>query len=237
MKKILLILALCAVFIFIGCGGTSDNGNEEDNIDTENSMADEENKIPDACTEAGFEGAVFDEEGEVCVCPGAYNFGTGDKSKKCLPVKCSAASSTPCVDLETDLIWSGKYFDKMDWSSAVNYCQNLAEGKYYDWRMPTISELRTLIQNCKSTETDGKCSITDSSHSYYSSEQDKKLCAGCPLDSSGKYSKLGDADVFWSCSVMPDADWCVWNVGFDYGDVLDISKISIHFVRCVRNAD
>ena len=58
MNKFFLILALCAVFIFIGCGGTSDNGNEEDNIDTENSMADEENKIPDACTEAGFEGAV-----------------------------------------------------------------------------------------------------------------------------------------------------------------------------------
>lgn len=41
-------------------------------------------------------------------------------------------------------------FDRCDTSASgntLNYCKNLTEGNYFDWRMPTVDELLTLQQN------------------------------------------------------------------------------------------
>ncbi|MBO4441296.1 DUF1566 domain-containing protein [bacterium] len=52
----------------------------------------------------------------------------------------------------TGLIWSARSSGYMVWNDAKNYCNSLLEGYYNDWRLPTISELRTLIQNCSNTQ-------------------------------------------------------------------------------------
>lgn len=49
----------------------------------------------------------------------------------------------------------------MTWEEAKNYCSDLTESSFSDWRLPNIDELRTLIQNCDKTKPGGKCRISE----------------------------------------------------------------------------
>ena len=96
--------------------------------------------------------------------------------------------------------------------------------------MPTISELRTLIQNCSGTVAGGSCGVTDSCLSY--DDCSNYACGGCEDDDSGYYSKLGDTGWFCSSSIT-DFDDFAWLVDFSSGDVNGRIKVFCH-VRCVR---
>lgn len=124
------------------------------------------------------------------------------------------------------LNWSDASSDSMDWDNAITYCENLGG------RLPTISELRTLIQNCPTTETGGKCGITDSCLSSTDCWNDS--CDRCEYDESGKYSVFGDTYWFWSSSeLLGNADFA-WYVYFSSGYVYSYSKDGNNFVRCVQ---
>ncbi|HPM47602.1 MAG TPA: DUF1566 domain-containing protein [bacterium] len=125
--------------------------------------------------------------------------------------------------------WSNKSPKTMNWSDAKKYCENLKEEGYSDWRLPTISELRTLIQNCPRTDTGGACKVTND---CLSSNCWSNACERCYPRSS--YSKLGDTEGFWSSSELSDREDRAWNVGFGNGDVSNIYKNLNHYVRCVR---
>lgn len=73
--------------------------------------------------------------------------------------ECSPTSATPCIDSATGLIWSGKAPERIRWIDAVDYCKNLNEGGYSDWRLPSLAVLRTLVKECESNGySDGECS-------------------------------------------------------------------------------
>ena len=120
----------------------------------------------------------------------------------------------------------------MDWESAVSYCNNLTECGYSDWHLPTISELRTLIQNCSYTETGGICGVTDSclSNDCYSYD------CNCEHreNNGGYYSKLGDDDTvsLWSSSTYYENT--AYAVDFINGFVTQYSNNVGLSVRCVR---
>ena len=73
-----------------------------------------------------------------------------DSSKKHLdssPQQQSCDSSPrtfPCKDSKTGYMWSQKAGTEMTWNSAINYCDNLNEGGYSDWHLPSDEELGTL---------------------------------------------------------------------------------------------
>ena len=126
----------------------------------------------------------------------------------------------------------------MTWDDAVSYCNNLTACGYSDWHLPTISELRTLIQNCSGTVTGGSCGVTDSCL-YWWHDCKNDACYGCEDDNgSGKYSKLGDTDWLsgaWSSSIVSDNTEAAWHVQFRFGNVLYNYKInSTDYVYCVR---
>ena len=45
-----------------------------------------------------------------------------------------------------NLIWSDRSSNEMNWSSAKQYCEDLSEGGFDDWRLPNIDELRTTYK-------------------------------------------------------------------------------------------
>jgi hypothetical protein len=128
------------------------------------------------------------------------------------------------------LNWSDASINDMNLDDAASYCQNLGG------RLPSISQLRALIQNCPYTETGGSCNIADDGCLDWSCRDDD--CWGCSFDGYGKYSVFGDTYMFWSSSESLDnAGYAgTWYVYFSLGSVGSIHKTSLEKcdVRCVK---
>ncbi len=136
------------------------------------------------------------------------------------------------------LIWSDRSSNTMNWSSAKQYCENLSEGGYTDWRLPNIDELRTTIKNCYKTETGGQCKVSERSGCLSSSCWEPRGSCYCDdrSNNGGYYSKLGDPDGvwLWSSSTLSGSPDLAWYVNFIYGGVPDHYKSASLYVRCVR---
>ena len=157
-------------------------------------------------------------------------YGCDDSTGKC------NTSDDFCTTVDGTM-WTLRSFYGMDWYDAVSYCNSLTACGYSDWHLPTISELRTLIQNCSGTVTGGSCGITDDCLSYESCWS--YGCNHCEYreNNGGYYSKLDDDDVWlWSSSTpTPSAsDCCAWGVSFVSGTVSSLGRFGINHVRCIR---
>lgn len=135
-----------------------------------------------------------------------------------------------------NLFWSDRSSKEMTWYSAKEYCENLTEGGFDDWRLPNIDELRTTIKNCSKTQTDGQCKASEKSGCLSNSCDNPIGSCFCDRkeNNGGYYSKLGDNDevLLWSSS----SDYFAWIVNFYDGHVFlyDKSVGNICSVRCVR---
>lgn len=136
---------------------------------------------------------------------------------------------------QRDLQWSNKTSSIMSWRDSINYCENLNEGGYSNWRLPNIDELRTLIQNCSGTESGGACRASEKNDCLSSECWTSEDCTSCAGDSSKKYSKLGDTDWYWSSSTFSDNTESAFGVNFDNGIVgKQLRKTHYYKVRCVK---
>lgn len=184
--------------------------------------------------------AEYNEEAGVChfKCTSGYSWNDSSCKKcaewsgsTCVFFECSSTSSTPCKDSSTGYIWSAKASNQMTWNNAKSYCEELDEGGYSDWHLPTISTLRTLIRFCSASSS---CGVTSSCRSYsncYSSD----ACGGCSGNTAGLYSKFMETGWFWSSSIKSENSYHVWGVNFLYGNVNYILINEYSYVRCVRN--
>ena len=178
-----------------------DNGDTEPDNDLPQTPCD-----PNPCSnDANSTGVcTIKNDSYVCGCKYGYIF-DGTLCIKSLP-ECSPASETPCIDSATGLIWSAKSASKMPWNDALNYCQNLTEGDFNDWRLPPIAVLKTLVQNCSS--------------------------AKCTDDYTGIYSKFGDTVYLWSSSEGEDST--ALSIYFSDASTQAVSIDANVNVRCVR---
>ncbi len=123
-------------------------------------------------------------------------------------------------------------------ADAVYYCDSLTLGDHDDWRIPTISELRSIVVGCPSIETAGECAITDEQTSVTEMEN----CDGCEFLSGpgleGCYwpsSLTGVCGEYWSWTTATgtDAGSIFYEINFNFASVITGAQ-SPH-VRCVRD--
>lgn len=139
----------------------------------------------------------------------------------------------------TGLMWQNDSDCCYEWDEAKTHCDDLVWSDYSDWRLPSISELRSLIRGCEDSESDGSCGVDDSclDSSCWSGS-----CGGCIYDdgpADGCYwpSTLnGICGMYWSSSEISDyLTPYAWFVDFHYGDISGSGDGYDQDVRCVRN--
>ena len=183
---------------------------------------------------------------KVCTATDATTYSCGCEENyvwnvsECIPECNVATTKFPCYDSSTTYIWSKRY-DSMKWQAAVDKCTGLNSSNYggysSGWHLPTISELRTLIQNCSGTQMPGgTCGVReDEERVCLSSSCQGEDCYSCSSDSTGGHSKFGDTDWLWSYSIQSDDSSLAWVVNFDYGLVYYYGIGGYYGnVRCVR---
>lgn len=126
------------------------------------------------------------------------------------------------------------------WAEATTYCASLVMDGSTDWRLPTISELRTLVRDCVVSVPGGGCGVTDSCLAD-SCHTGCGVCTdlqgpgpgGCYWDACVR----GDcsASTYWSASTMEAPfDYNAYGVFYESGYVGYGDKSNSNYVRCVR---
>ena len=162
-----------------------------------------------------------------------------DGGDSCVFGDCVGATAGTWKDPVSNLIWQNPPVQEaLDWDEAGEYCQNLGQGGHSDWRVPTMSELRTLIRSCPSTEAGGSCEV----------EEGQCAAAAC-MDTCGVCIETGPADgcywpdemsgscigFYWSSLEVSDVEEYAWGVVFDCAGVWYNVKDQIgRMIRCVR---
>ena len=135
----------------------------------------------------------------------------------------------------TGLRWSDRAPEKMKWEDGIEYCRNLNEGGFTDWRLPDIDELRTLIKDCPKTESGGECKVSVKKQCLSNDcRSDSCTCKFKHNIKDNNYSKLGDSYRLWSSSSLPADTTYFWSVHFESAAIFYDHKNSEHIVRCVR---
>ena len=111
-------------------------------------------------------------------------------------------------DPETGLEWQYESAGEMPWLEALEYAKALALNGQTDWRLPTISELETLL---------------DRGVLHY--ELRPIVREDVPFR---------DSHPYWSSTTFQDGTNNAWIVMFDGAYVLSYYKSNSYNVRCVR---
>ncbi len=144
------------------------------------------------------------------------------------------------LDTSSGLLWQNPPAPTaMGWNAGKQYCSNLNLDGYDDWRLPTISELRSLVWGCPDTETGGDCGVTDACAS--GSCNDGGDCETCPIGDGLSYDGCywsdevqGSCDWHWSSSPVTGNTFFAWGIHF-YSGRLYYDDVSYDYtVRCVR---
>jgi hypothetical protein len=109
------------------------------------------------------------------------------------------------TDEATSLIWQQITPEKiMNWNRATAYCKNLKLGGYKGWRLPTITELRSLVDFSQYNPTIDSDCFPDTVLAFH-----------------------------WSSTTEESHIKYAWGVAFSYGQSYIINTNHSHYVRAV----
>jgi len=222
-KTYLLIISLSIVFFFVSCGEdnkifTDEIGNsDKDQIKTDNEIYEDtdfvdnrsetdETDIPDVTSLDVDQGEENDADAEQ---------NDDDVKDMCPHENFPNYNSGDC--------WSDNTGNPMEQYSAKKYCEELGG------RLPTISELRTLIKNCPETESGGSCGVTDSCSTTSCWDETCDGCIGVRSVEDRKYTRR-----LWSITVPSDRTDLAWYVNFNDNGIDAMYSFSFYNVRCIR---
>ncbi len=125
------------------------------------------------------------------------------------------------------------------WPEAIQHCDGLVLNGRDDWRLPSVSELRTLIRGCPDTEPGGSCLLEDGCEE--SIDCAVGACPGCTYkEGPGAAGCYWDADLgevcgcFWSFTPEDQSDGMACCILFNVGSVALRPSFEKWSVRCVR---
>lgn len=111
------------------------------------------------------------------------------------------------------------------WEEANTYCSDLTLAGHSDWRLPTKTELKSLVVCTNGTATP----LQDwPNHPYYCGDENSASFAIPTIDSQFSCRSY----YYWSSSVYDGNN--AWYVYFYYGDADWFFRTSSYYVRCVR---
>ena len=146
----------------------------------------------------------------------------------CQNAECLPDPNIFWTDPVTGYNWSARSPDMMTYNDSIEYCWKLGNS----WRLPTITEVRTLIQNCPDTETGGLCNINDND---CLGQCQNTNCTGCSWQVNGAYSKIGDGDVrFWSSSLHSNNSDFAWFVDFGLAKIYNETLEQYNIFHCIK---
>ncbi|MEE9437176.1 MAG: InlB B-repeat-containing protein [Candidatus Adiutricales bacterium] len=112
------------------------------------------------------------------------------------------------TDTSTGLHWQKLTAGPMNWESALNYCENLILAGYTDWRLPNITELRSIVDYGRSNPALDPQLFPDTALSPY-----------------------------WSATTYAFRTYYAWGLDFHYGYDLGLSKSNSYHLRAVRSGE
>lgn len=141
------------------------------------------------------------------------------------------------ADLDSGLCWEAEAMTtSRTHAEAISYCETFSAGGEDDFRLPTVSELRTLIRDCPSSASGGSCPVGPSALDSTSYET---TCAGCDATATCYWpAELGGpCTLYWSTSEVSDypAGEAAWFVSFNRGSIAWEDASSPFYARCVRD--
>ena len=147
---------------------------------------------------------------------------------------CDESGYTPCEDPETGIVWSqnintGSY--DPDYVMAAGMCRESNNGGISQWRLPTISEIRTILKSDALT-TGGDCDVADTCNAG-ACYVDEECRTGAPIES------IFYNDTYMVSSTMIDDENHAWGVDFFTGSIVSYARNDDLYpmitVRCVKD--
>ncbi|WP_203368593.1 DUF1566 domain-containing protein [Cysteiniphilum marinum] len=129
------------------------------------------------------------------------------------------ADNTPCNDTEYDkltgLMWvkDGNATGQKNWNQATSYAKNLTLCGYNDWRLPTINELKSLVNYSDTVSPANWLNANGFSN----------------IQTNGYWN-----NGYWSSTVYSTSGGLAWNVSMDNGYVDYYYQTSNNYVLPVR---
>ena len=107
------------------------------------------------------------------------------------------------TDPTTGLTWqTGSYATNVNALQAKAYCDDLVLADASDWRLPSISEIRTLLRGCPDTVAGGACHETDECPGVGADCYDGEACMGCEW-----MKGPGQDGCYWPPEMEGLCDW------------------------------
>jgi len=121
--------------------------------------------------------------------------------------------------------------ESLTWQKAATYCAELVLDGQSDFRLPTISELRSLVRGCDLTLPGGACRVSDSCTSAFADCAFDVCSRGCTPGVA--YKPPVEGGCFWDPALnqppflcFPNAINCHWS---STEDTLSKSKLVMCF--------
>ena len=144
-------------------------------------------------------------------------------------------------DAPSNLTWQDPAPPRtMNWGEAKAYCAALPDDGG-GWRLPSITELRTLVQGCSGTAANGACEVTDKC--LASTCWERSDCAACEVQNvqaGGCYWSeeiQGRCSYYWSSSAAEGQQHDAWFINFANGSTNFGPVYAGIQVRCVKSSD